>query len=675
VEWEIDQNSKEEYIKLAKTLNSDKHIQGIIIQHEYGIFGGVDGEKVLHFMEHCKKPMLVTLHTVLPTPSIKMNDVTGKIIKFAKNIVVLTHQSKKIIEDLYPEIQGKIYVIPHGIHPIEFTDPDKFKAKLELEQYTVLSTFGLLSRGKGIEYIINALPGVIKKYPKIIYLILGETHPVIRRNEGEKYRIELLKLIKKLNLQKHVRFYDQYLNLTDLFKFLKATDVYISSSTNPNQAVSGTLSYALGSGRAVVSTEFAQAKEIVTEDTGRLVPIKDSSAITTALLDLLSDKKRLKTMNFNAFQKTRPMLWSNVAKRYVTLLKSTMIPPIRLNHLQTMTDDFGLFQFATFSTPNKKFGYTLDDNARALIFCAALKKQNHSENLDALIEIYLSFIQKCQLPDGSFTNYIDYDDKRATVQNSAEDIEDTQSRALWALSEVLSNTSLDPKTRKKATELFILAVSKNTNLTHLRSIAYTLKSLALAADTLPEYKQKFFVSITEHADTLMKALKQNSIKSWTWYEDHLSYNNAILPESLMIAGTLLKNPEYTKAGLRSLEFLIGKTFTSEYYMPIGHTQWYKNNEKRSEFDQQPEDPASMIQALAYAYSITHKKIYYNLAHKCFGWFLGNNSTTTSLYNEKTAGCYDGLHPDRVNLNQGAESLVSYLMSVVTINNLYENKTN
>ena len=319
--WQIDQNSKKSYLTLAKTICEDPNIKAIIIQHEYGIFGGIEGKKILYFMQRCRKPMLVTLHTILPSPSPVMKEVTESIVKRANMLVVLTERSKKLLGELYPESVGKVSVIPHGIHPTEFALQKKYKAQLELKKRTIITTFGLLSRGKGIEYVIKALPVVIKKYPSLLYLVLGETHPVIRRNEGEEYRIELIKLVKKLGLQNHVKFYDQYLSLPNLFTFLKATDIYISSSTNPNQAVSGTLSYALGAGRAVISTQFAQSKEIVTEDVGRLVPITNSSRLTESLLDLLSDKTRLEKMHMNAFNKTRNMLWSNVAEKYITLLK------------------------------------------------------------------------------------------------------------------------------------------------------------------------------------------------------------------------------------------------------------------------------------------------------------------------------------------------------------------
>lgn len=669
VGWEIDQNSRKEYVNLAKEINTDVNISGVILQHEYGIFGGNNGEKILSFMKHCKKPILTTLHTVLPTPSPKMKDITLRIIKYSDAIVVLTHSSKQIIENFYPESIGKVFVIPHGIHPSTFSNPNTYKEKLELNNRIILSTFGLISRGKGIEYAINALPSVIKKHPSILYLILGETHPVVRRNEGEQYRIELSHLVTKLGLKKHVKFYDQYLSLPDLFEFLKATDIYISTSINPNQAVSGTLSYALGSGRAVISTDFAQAKEIVTPKIGRLVPIKNSRALSSALLDLLGNKNGLKQMQRNAYKKTRPMLWNNVAEKYTNLLVRTVMPPININHLAKMTDDFGLFQFALLDIPNKKYGYTLDDNARALIVCCWLIKQKYSKELEKLIIIYLTFIKTCQQNDGSFVNYIEFSDKSESNQNNDEDLEDTQSRALWALSEVMNNTILSQDLRQQAKKIFLLALAKESKLTHLRAKAFVIKSFTLAQHSLPEYREKLLRNVKEYADSLVEALKANSLKSWLWFENYLGYNNAILSESLIIAGNIIKKPEYTYKGIYSLQFLISKTFSSNMYIPIGHSHWYKNNQKRSIYDQQPEDPTAMILALASAYKNTQNEKYRNLAKKCFSWFLGNNSLNTSLYDEKTGGCYDGLHPDRVNLNQGAESLVSYLMASITIDKL------
>lgn len=654
---------------LAKTINDDAQITGVIIQHEYGIFGAQDGQNLLFFMRNCTKPMLVTLHTILPSPTPHMKEITQEIIKLSSSVIVLTKRSKSIIERLYTQSAGKVFIIPHGIHPTTFSGQKVFKKKLNLNRRTILATFGLLSRGKGLEYVLRALPDVIKKHPSVMYLILGETHPMVVRQEGENYRIELLELIQKLHLEKHVAFYDQYLTLTDLLTFLKATDIYISTSVDPNQAVSGTLSYALGTGRAVISTDFAQAKEIVTPAVGRLVPIKNSQAIKHALLELLSDRHTLEKMSSAAYAQTRDMLWDNVGKQYISLLKRTITPPLKTDHLSRLTDDFGLLQFSTHAIPDKHSGYTLDDNARALIVCSWMMTSVPSGKIKKLMDTYLGFLQKCVQPDGSIINYIGYNSKMPTDQNTVEDLEDARARALWALSEVMSNNILHPTMRRKAKILFVKLLKDDYHFTHLRAKAFAIKAIALAYDELPEYQSTIHSRIIAYADSLMLSLKDNSHKSWLWFEDRLHYSNGLLPESLLIAGDLTNTPQYTLKGLKSFEFLINKTFSSDMYRPIGHSKWYKNKHVRSSYDQQPEDPAAMILALNCAYRITNNNKYKLLAQKCYSWFLGNNTIHRSLYDSESGGCYDGLHPDRVNLNQGAESLVSFLMSSYVINGM------
>ncbi len=673
VEWEIDQNNSLDFRKLAGVINRNPHITGVIVQHEYGIFGGKDGRNILSFTKYCKKPILTTLHTVLPTPSAHMKSVTASVIKHSDTVVVLTKKSKEIIEENYQSSIGKVHVIPHGIHPTDFCTPRLFKKKLELGSHIVLNTFGLLSRGKGIEYAIRALPPVIKKHPTLLYLVLGETHPVVRRQEGEKYRLELVKLVTDLHLEKHVKFYDQYMTVPDLIDFLKATDIYISTSINPNQAVSGTLSYALGAGRAVVSTNFTQAKEVITPETGRLVPIQDSQALTNVLMELLGNQKALRKMHKAAYAQTRHMLWSNVAREYISLLSHSMIPQLKLDHLIKMTDKTGIFQFANLTQPNKDFGYTLDDNTRAMVLCSWVIKSKYTKELEDLIKVYLSFLSMCQNSDGTFTNYINYSGSTVSHQNMMEDLEEAHARGLWGLGEILSNTSLSTEIRTNAKELFLKSIERGSGLTHLRARAFVIKALSLTIDFLPEKKEILLSYLRHHADELVSSLRSNSTTTWHWFESYLAYNNAILSESLGIASVLTHNKNYLNKAIKSLDFLILKTFTSEMYRPIGHTHWYKNTDIRSEYDQQPEDPASMMLALQSMYSITGDLKYLDLAKKCFSWFIGNNSLNLKLYDEVTGGCYDGLHPDRVNLNQGAESLVSYLMSNVVITKmLYEN---
>ena len=659
VAWEINQHNAGQYRDLAHQLNSDPDVIGVIIQHEYGIFGGEDGENILEFMKLVSKPQIVTLHTLLPHPGEHLKLVTQQIISLSAHVVVLTQSSRDMLVALYPQAQEKVSVILHGIHPTPFTLTKSAKKKLKLNGHLVLSTFGLLSRGKGIEYVLQALHPVIKKYPNLQYLVLGETHPVVRRLEGEQYRNELTELVTRLNLTSHVKFYDQYLNLADLLAYLKATDVYICASVNPNQAVSGTLSYALGTGRAVISTDFPQASEVITQRIGRLVPVRNSPALTWAILDLLKRPVQLEQMHQHAYAITRPMLWSNIAREYLLLLNAPILPPLVLTHLTHMTDEFGLFQFASLGTPNPDFGYTLDDNARAMIIGSWL-------NDNTLVNTYLNFMAACQKPDGTFINYIAFSNKSHSPQNYQEDLEESNARALWALGEVLSNSSLPTSTTNQATQMWLAALPRACSLTHPRAMALVIKAVYTALPKLEDARPDLSQTIDTLARGLSRKLAENSHTDWRWFEDRFKYNNAVLPESLLIAGHVLANDQYTKAGLQALEFLIGKTFEGRMYVPIGHTTWYGQGNTRSYFDQQPEDPAATILALATAYRTTGQQRYKELAFTCFSWFLGNNMVKKPLYNYETGSCYDGLHPDRVNLNQGAESLVSYLLSRIAI---------
>lgn len=676
VVWQINQDSKLAHKTLASELNNNPNIKGTILEHEYGIFGGEEGENLLSFINVYKKPLIVTFHTVLPYPSDKMKSVTSIIINKAHKIVVLTKSSKKILETLYPQSIGKTVVIPHGVHNIEFTTTTRQKKNLKLENTIVLSTFGLLSRGKGIEYVIKALPPVVKQFPNIRYLIIGETHPVIRRAEGERYRLELIDLVTKLHLEKYVKFYDQYLDIEDLLNFLKATDIYISTSININQAVSGTLSYALGAGRASISTDFSQAKEIISAKTGALVPIQDSDAFTKEILNLLSNPQKLEAMHESAYEITRPMLWSNVAAQFYNVLEELQptkmelsLPILNISHLRRMTDKHGLFQFASFAKPVKEFGYTLDDNARALVVVCLLLKTMPTAEMYSFLNIYLNFIEKCQTTENGFVNYLNHFDKKPSIQNSQEDIEESHARGLWGLAMVLTTDEISEELKIKARVLFLKAFQKATNFTHMRSKALMIKVISLVFNVFLDKKRQLLPLLVKYADSLVDSLKNNSSDSWYWFDNYLAYNNAILPESLFIAGQMTNNSEYTRQGIKSLNFLIDKTFTSSMYMPIGNEGWHEQNGTRSVFDQQPEDPTSMVLALFKAFETTQDIKYKKLAKICFTWFLGNNALNLFLYNEQSGGCFDGLHFDRVNLNQGAESLVSYLLARITISKM------
>lgn len=686
VRWQINAENKSDFKKLARLVNHKESIKAVIIQHEFGIFGPHYGRNVLSFCQSCRKPFLITFHTVMPAqydPRINLteaeyNEIQSNAktcIELASVVIVLTEKSKETLSLLSPENKDKIKVIPHGIHPVSFVPSQVGKKNLQLTKKTILTTFGFLSRGKGIEYVIKALPPVVKLYPHLLYLILGETHPDLQAYEGEKYRHELVTLIKKLKLTKNVKFYNQYLDLKEILSFLQATDIYVSTSTNPDQAVSGTFSYAVGSGRAVISTDFVQAHDIITPEIGRLVPVKDTAGYTSAFLDLLSRSNELTQMGTVAYRQTRSMLWSNTALHYLRLvaamtqsvsLVNFLLPPLNLRHLKRLTNQFALYQFARLSRPDPRFGYTLDDNVRALIAtCYLASNPAEAPLANRLAKTYVNFIAECQQPDGFFANYIT---KKGEIsdQNNRENLEDAFSRTIWALGQVIHCRSLNHELIEQCRQIWQSAFSHINELTYPHSRAYAIKGLALASLTSDF---DYHAIVKEQADWLVNQYRSHVQESWHWFSDELNYANGVFPEALLLAYEVTKNADYLTVARESLDFLLEISFWGDIYVPVGQKGWYRRGQSRALFDQQPEEACSLILALDRIYQITSDPRYREFAIKSFSWFLGNNLLGLPLYDRHTGGCNDGLMENGVNSNQGAESLVSYLISHLTIDNL------
>lgn len=674
--YEIDQTSIKDYIKAAQLLNSLPQVKCINIEHEYGIHGGKDGENLLNFLKHIEKPVVLTMHTVVPNPTYHMFKTTLALLKKVKAVIVLTSASQEILTNLYKVNLDKVKIIPHGIHPVNFSLPETHKKKLGLKNKIVLSTFGLLSRNKGIEYVIKALPSIIKDHPEIVYLVIGQTHPVVRRQEGEQYRKELIKLVKSLHLGNHVKFYDRYFSVNQLLQFLQATDIYISSSLDPDQSVSGTLSYALGSGCCVISTAFSQAKEIITPNVGLLVNFKDPKDYSQAILKLLNNKNLRNEMNYCAYSKTRNMLWNNVALSYMSLfntvdpkisLEDKNLPEINLAHLKKMTDSFALLQFAKLDKPQPQYGYTLDDNARSLIATAKIYQNTSSKTALNLTKKYIEFIKLCQTETGRFINYFGENQKPDEPFNKKSGLDDANGRAVWALSTVLSLSNIPKKLKLTVQQILQKWIDSNQQIRSLRSLAFILKGICLLK---PSYHVSNYKDlIIPGADYLAELFIKNNKPKWFWFEDSLTYANAVLPEALFLAYKSTKNKQYLEIAKKSLDFLISVSFEGPIYIPIGQNGWYRYNENKQIFDQQPEDIEAIVGCLSTAYNITHQKRYKNLMYKSFYWFLGNNILGKQVYNQTTGACHDGLTSEGVNLNQGAESTVSYLLARLTINSV------
>lgn len=660
----IEQNNQQSYIAAARRLNSDKNIKLVSIQHEFGIFGGVWGEYLELFLKELAKPVVVTLHTVLPNPDPLVLKRMAAIEAFASGVIVMTYLSKEILLSDYNFPEAKITVIPHGIHPQLYGSPTDAKFKLSLPQVPTISTFGLLSKNKGIEYIISSLPEVVKKFPKLRYLIIGKTHPVVKKAEGDAYMDGLKKLVHNLKLGSHVYFINKYFKTPELLKYLQATDIYISGSLDAKQTVSGTLSYALGSGRPVISTEFPQAREDITPEVGALVPFRDSKAFSKALLNLLSDNRLILDMGKNAYFKTRHMIWPNVAIAYARFfsrlspelaLRYKNLPPIKLDQIKALTDSFGIFQFAHLHVPDPRYGYTLDDNARALLAMASHYKKFRQKKVLPLMATYLKFIKAAAIGDGNFHNYFTADRKIDIPTNTLDSLEDANARCMCALMTVGASAILPKRLRALAQKLYEPAFSRE--FLSPRAAAFYVKGL-YSLRKQAEARE----AISRHCDFLVYRYKQSRTRDWHWFEHELTYSNALLPEALLLGFLATGKKEYFNVGKKTLDFLISQTFIDGMYMAIGQDGWFEHGGKRSEFDQQPEDPAAMVQALKTMYLVTKQKKYDVLMHSAFYWFLGDNILGQFVYDAVTGGCYDGIGRQKTNLNQGAESSLSYLLA-------------
>lgn len=674
---QINETDMEDYLNRANEINKMSHIKLVNIQHEYGLYDGEWGSYLLPFLELLNKPIITTFHTVLPNPDKNMKKITQAIAQKSNGLVVMTKSAAKLLEEVFGVPRKKIFVIPHGVHHIPFPSKSKAKEKLNLAGHTILSTFGMLNRDKGIEYAIEALPEIVAKYPDVLYLVIGATHPVVRREQGEGYRNMLKKLVYKLSLKDHVKFYDKYLSLEELIDYLKATDIYISPTLNPLQAVSGTTSYALSCACPIIATSTQYNKDVLDDGRGILVDFENSEQIRGGLEFMLSDVKRRKEMGKNAYFYSRHMTWQNVAISYFKTFNNyakiqprykDKLPPINLSHIKHMTTDFGMIQFANHTKPDIHSGYCLDDNVRALLACYLLYRNRPSESLEHLMKIYFKFIKFAQKPNGKFHNFISYN-KFFTDESESDD---SFGRTIWVLGTILGRDKLPDDLIRQAEKMFGKAIKWSTDLKSLRAVSFAILGLSEYYEKAKEPKISDLV--VKLADILVKQYEKEACvedgHDWKWFENCFTYSNSKLPEALFRAYSLTKNKIYLHVAEESLEFLSSITFEKDYFSPIGQNGWYFRQGKRSYFDQQPEDTASMVEVLMTAYKVTKKKVYLANAKNCFEWFLGKNHLNQMIYDELTGGCYDGVGQHSLNFNQGAESTLSYLLARIAVDPKY-----
>ncbi len=678
VRFDFPQESLPDYERAARFLNT-KNVELVCLQHEYGIYGGRAGAHILRFMETLTMPVVTILHTVLQEPNPDQYETLRKITRLSAKVVVMSERGRVFLNEIYGVPEHKIEVIPHGIPDMSFVDPHFHKDQFDVAGRSVLLTFGLLSPNKGIEHVIRALPAVVAQHPELVYLVVGATHPNLVRERGEEYRESLVKLAQDLGVSEHVRFHNKFLADHELLDYIGAADVYITPYLNPAQITSGTLAYCFGNGKAVISTPYWHAEELLADDRGVLVPFADAPAIAEALNDLLDNDTKRHAMRKRAYLLGRDMVWAKVIERYqqtfaearrVRLqshLRSALVrkqvgndlyefPTLKLDHLFRLTDDTGITQHARFTLPHYEEGYCTDDNARALILTTWLESTDLvlETRLSWLTDTFATFLNYAYSPEEKrFRNFMAYSGAWLEAYGS----DDSHGRALWALGTLVSRTRR-ADLRQWAVELFEQNLPVIAGMTSPRAWAFALLGIA---DYLGSFggDRKVRRIQDELVQNLLDLHRQAATEGWNWFETVLTYDNARLCQALIGSG----NPEAVNVGLETLDWLRGvQTAPAGHFRPIGNDGFYEMNGERAVFDQQPLEAAAMVAACVAAWRVSDDPTWLSEARKAFNWFLGKNDLGLSLYDPHSGGCFDGLQMDRVNKNQGAESLLAWLMA-------------
>ncbi len=683
VRFEIAEADVAAYRRAADFLNLNS-VDLVCVQHEYGIFGGKAGSHVLDLLRELRMPIVTTLHTILGTPNSFQRRAMDEIIRLSERVVAMSAQGVELLRDVYGTPESKIDLIPHGIPlaPVSSGSKDH----LGVEGKSVILTFGLLSPDKGIEYVIDALPAILERHPDTVYIVLGATHPHVKERHGESYRLMLEDRAHRLGVASNMIFYNRFVSQDELAEFLSAADIYITPYLQPDQITSGTLAYAVGSGKAVISTPYLYARDLLAEGRGILVPWRDPEAIAREVVELLDDDAKRLALRERAAAHGRGMIWPAVARRYVesferagtehadrlrtsfqakTLARRPAgLPEINLAHLRLMTDDTGLLQHASFSVPRYDEGYCLDDNARALLLMALVEDAGTEdvEVVRALASRYLAFVSHAfRREAGRFRNFLSYARRWQDECGS----EDCHGRAIWALGAVVGHSN-DPGRQSLGSELFHAALPAVAGFTSPRAWAYALLGIdeylrAFAGDSSIQSVRATL------AERLLGLFQRTSAHEWPWFEDRATYCNARLSHALIVSGAWMENEEMMAAGLRSLEWLAGVQRTPDgYFAPIGSNGFYERGAPTAEFDQQPVEACGMVSACLEAHRVTGDERWAEHARRAFNWFLGQNQLQKVLYEPSTGGCRDGLHADRVNENQGAESTLSFLLALLAM---------
>ena len=685
VRLELDQEDLSSYERAAEFLNFNGN-DLVCLQHEYGIYGGIAGSHILALLRKLKMPLVTTLHTVLREPDMNQRAVLEEIARLSDRLVVMSELAAQLLREVYAVPIGKIDIIPHGVPDLPFMDPNYFKDKFGTEGKSVLLTFGLLSPNKGIENVIRALPAILARHPNVVYIVSGVTHPHIRRQEGERYREQLVALAEKLGVSNQLILNNRFVSAEELVEHVGAADIYITPYLQEAQIVSGTLAIALGAGKAIISTPYWHARELLAEKRGEIVPFANPGAIGEAVLALLENEAERHAMRKRAYLYSRGTTWPKTARAYMASFQRARferslqpraaqpvdttadlidrLPAMNTGHLLTMTDDTGMLQHAIFSVPNTREGYTTDDNARALIV-STLLDESSADLLQLahpnLSHRYLAFLWLAFDTDsGRFRNFLGYD--RKWLESVGSD--DSHGRALWSLGKVLGH-SQNAGLRGAAGRLFEAAVPATLSFTSPRAWAFCILGMQAYLDWFPGDRSIQGARNTL-ANRLLDIYERSHTDKWRWFEKSLSYSNARLSQALILAGWRSDNQRMIEVGMDSLKWLVAEQHRDdkEIFVPIGSRGFFVEGSEKARFDQQPVEACATVSACLEVYRLTEERQWREEAQRVFLWFLGKNDLQVPLYDSTTGGCRDGLHPDRVNENQGAESTLSFLMALL-----------
>lgn len=686
VRFEIPQNQLAEYRRAAEYLNTN-HVDVVCLQHEYGIFGGRMGSHVLSLLDELRMPVVTTLHTVLKEPTPEQKEVLIELGGLSDRLIVMSRRAVDFLTDVYGIDPEKIRFVHHGIPDTPFVDPNYFKDLFGVEGKKVILTFGLLSPNKGIEHIINALPRIVERHPDTVYILLGATHPHVRKISGETYRLELQRLARRNGVDDHVVFHNRFVEIEELCEYLGAADIYVTPYLNEAQIVSGTLAYAMGAGKAIVSTPYWYAEEMLDEGRGRLVPFRDADAIADQVVDLLDNDTERHAIRKRAYTFTREAVWKDVGRQYIEVFAEafearmqrptkpfmartarkdsvdlTDLPDLKLKHLRRLTDDTGIYQHAKYTVPDRVHGYCTDDNARALIAAVLAHQLNPTDDsiLD-LSALYLGFMRHALNPQtGRFRNFMSFDRRWLEEMGS----EDSHGRAIWGLGVAVGGLK-DLGQIPLASNILHRALPAARDLESTRAIAFALVGIHAY---LKRYSGDSEVRQVREdlAEKIFKRFQAHATDDWPWLEDNLTYANARLPHALLLSGQWMQRGEMTEMGFKTLEWLAGIHFQHGHFVAIGNRGWYPRGGEIARFDQQPIEAMTMIDACIEAYYVSREEKWVDRALETFNWFLGHNDFQVALYDDYSGGCRDGLQPDGANHNEGAESTLSWLMALATM---------